>query len=601
MALLSFALFSFQAQSAVESVALEPVPLDNAVDCHRILFRSSKHFKGTIFAVPRVLPGNGVYAATGLESTRIFNIMPSKNPGYYDLTVYLYFPANEEYAKSFRASLSQNDPAACNWDEAIRAINKDVADPAQQIKTISNIPLTSIEMRVPGFGKSGRVGSFGSAEEPSILEYYGKSISVHFEISEQERQTFESQVVSTGINASLKLNFQARSRTGSVSAKIDTENLTANFAAEVKAKGLKYLGEADVAAFLKSALQRTSIEIQGEGGTSNESIAKVTKLIVEKVFKEISLLPAEAETIKDVSPKESKGLVDIAAVVEILKTRVSGEISFEMFSASEVATAQTELYLQTDRLNDPHSAEVTVKAQYLDPSSGIFLNAGETMTIVPSYWYTDKIEYPEQKAYLTEHDLKTLKLSSSFSDLTNERMHIANKTINENVVAVGSWSPFPFPDQVRLPYSFRWLRVRRVATRYRMASGEIPTTFEALKELPVLLSFSKLGDRKLTRLSDLIEENEFWKAVYDAKSGRIILTAKVDLGTVRFRERFTGKDSIKVGSTPVILDEVYEIQKSPFGKTETRDHEILRADPKPILMQKAVVFNVGRPKKLTDK
>jgi hypothetical protein len=596
------AIFSLQAPAAVESVALDYVALDNSVDCHRTFFRSSQHFKGTIFAVPRVLQGNGVYAATGLESTRIFNILPSKNPGFYDLTVYLYFPANDESARGSKASLFKKDNEACNWDEAIAAINKNIADPKDWVKVASNIPLTAIEMKIPGFARAGRVGTFSSIEEPSILEYYGKSISVHFEITELERQLFESQVVSYGgIDASIKMYFRARSRTGSVNAKIDTEGLVSNFSAEAKAKGMKYVGEANLAALLTSAVQKTSIEIHGEEGSSSESLGKVTLQIIEKVFKEVSLLPVDTAAKKTASAKDPSSVVDVSAVMDILKKRLSGTISFEMFSASEVASAQREVNLQTERLKDPNLNEVTVKAQYLDPSSGVSLNAGETITIVPAYWYIEKFEYREKKVYLSETDLKDLRLDEHFSDLTDERMHIANRTINNNSVAIGSWYPLLFGDKVQLPYRFRWLRVLREASNSRISSNEIPTTYEALKELPVFLSFSKLGDRKFTRLSNLMGDNEFWNAVYDTQTGRIILTAKIDLGTIRFRERIRGKENIEVGSTPVILDEVFEIMHSPFGRKSTRDYHMIKSDAKPMIKQKAIVFNVSRPMKLAGK
>jgi hypothetical protein len=596
--ILTLSLLSLAAIGAVESVELDFVPLDNSVDCHRILFRSSQHFTGTIFAVPRVVPGNGFYAATGVESTRIFNIMRSKKPGFYDLAVFLYFPANEEAIKSTKASLFKKDIGACNWDEALMAVNRQIPDTEHKINTISNIPLTSIEMRIPGFEKSGRVGTFDTGEEPTILEYYGKSISVHFEISETELKMFESQVVaSTGLNATILLRFQARSRAGSVNAKVDTEGLVNAFSAEAAAKGLKYVGEADLAVLLKSSLQRTAITIQGDEGSSSENVSKVTQQILDKVFKEVSFLSPNPESKKSkTAGKSESAAISISAVVDILRSRISANISYEMFSASEGAMAQMELNLQTDRLNDPDIAEVTVKAQYLDPSSGMYLNAGETITIVPSYWYTDKIEYLVRRIPLSDYDLRNNNLQDYFSDITNEHMRISDGTINGNLVALGHWHPLVSNDTIKLPYTFRWERVVREANRKRLESGEIPTRIEVLKDLPVFLSFSKLLDRKQTRLSELMDEKEFWSAVYDHSTGRIILTANVDLGIVRFRERINGKDNIDYDTKPIVLDEVFETIRGPFGAPEVRDHQVLKSDAKSIIKQKAIVFNVSRPK-----
>lgn len=598
----SMALSSLITYAAVESVELDFVPLDNSVDCQRILFRSSSHFEGTVFAVPRVVPGNGVFAAAGVESTRIFNIVPADKPGFYDLAIYLYFPANEELIKTSKASLSRKDLGACDWDEVMIALNKDISETNQQVKTISNIPLTSIEVKIPGFEKSGQVGTFGADSEPSILEYYSKAISVHFKISEAERQNFESQVVSsTGLNASIRLHFQARSRTGAVSAKVDTEGLVANFAAEASAKNLKFIGEGELNAMLKTSIQRTKIEIQGNEGSSIDT-SKISQQILDKVLKEVSFVPTATMDEKDAKDevktksKNSSGIIAVSAVINILKAQTSGVFSYEMFSAPEVATAQLELNLQSDRLNDPDSTEVTVRAQYLDPSSGLLLKAGKTITIVPAYSYTDRIEYLERREYLSELDLKTLQLSSLFPDITNEHMKIENKSINGHLVAIGSWLPFPALDLTFIPYKFRWIRVLREANRRRLESAEIPTNFESLKELPVFLTFSKLGDRMQTRLSNLMNENKFWSAAYDANTGRIILTAKMDLGIVRFRERFKGPEAVGYETNPEILDEVFETIESPLGKVESRAHQVLRSDNRPLNKQKSIVFNVSRPK-----
>jgi hypothetical protein len=601
----SIALFSLIVNSAVESVELDFVPLDNSVACQRILFRSSSHFKGTVFAVPRVVPGNGLFSAAGVESTRIFNLVRSQKPGFYDLTIYLYFPANEELIKTSNGSLAKKDPGACDWDEVMIALNADVSDANQQVKTISNIPLTSIEMKIPGFEKSGKVGTFSTDTEPSILEYYSKAISVHFEISEAERQKFESQVVSfAGLNASIRLHFQARSRTGSMSAKIDTEGLIANFAAEASAKNLKVLGEVELSTLLKTSLQKTKIEIQGNGGSSADSINKISQQILDKVLQEVSFAftnenSKETNGESKTDSQNSSSNIEVSAVINVLKTQTSGEFSYEMFSAPEVATAQLELNLQTDRLNDPDSTEITVKSRYLDPSSGLFLNAGNTITIVPAYEYTDEIEYLERREYLSHLDLKTLQLRALFPDITNEHIKIENKTINGNLVAVGSWLPFSSLDFAPVPFKFRWIRVLREANRVRLSSANIPTTFEALKDLPVFLSFSKLGDRMQTRLSNLMDKNEFWNAAYDVNTGRIILTAKTDLGIVRFRERIKAADAGGPETSPIILDEVFETIENPLGKIETRAHRVLRSDSKSLTKQKSIVFNVSRPKVLS--
>lgn len=592
--LIPFFLFNVaHAKSGVESVQLDYVALDSSVECNRILFQSSQHFKQTIFAVPRVVPGNGI------ESARTYNITPTNRVGIYDLAISLYFPSNDELVKTGGASTFKKDLMACNWDKVKYDLNRNIKDPELQIQRVTPIPLTSIEMRIPGVQALGVIGrSVETNEESDILDYNGKSLTVHFDVNEVEKNLFQSRLVSEeGISTSVKFRFQARSRNGSVRAKIDSENLAMNFSAAASAKGLKYLGSADLSATLKSSVTSQSVQVTSEAGTGDD-ISKITNMLVDKILKEVGLAMNQVQLNETDRAKAGSGQIAVAAVVEILKTKMGSEISFNLVSAPESATAQTELIIRTDRLNDPNNAEIKLKAGYIDPSSGFNLKAGETIAITPAYWFIDEIKYIEQREYLTESDIKTLKLANIFEDLANENMSIKNISLNGILFAQGEWTPFSGRSPISSPNKYRWARIRSTPSVSRKESNVFSAGMQSLNNLKVYLTFSALGDSQLVQLSDFVNipENPFWKALYEPQTGRVLLTAKKDLGNVRFRERMRGKNELARAPNPVILDQILQERINVFGNHTYTASKVLKDDSQAITLQKTVVLYVTRPR-----
>jgi hypothetical protein len=578
------------AKSNVEAAQLDYVALDASVDCNRIFFKGSQHFKGVLFVVPRVVPG------TGVEGGRTYNLRPIVGkPGFYNLMINIYFPANDELAKS-NASNFKRDRLACNWDLVKNAVNKDIADPTQRVQTISRIPLTSLEVRIAGIQDVALLGrSLVSSEEADILDYYGKSMTAIFQINESERIAFQSQLVSNeGIPASVKFRFQARNRNGSVHAKVDTATLTRNLSAAVKGKRL--VTSAELSVMLKDSLTANSIQITSEGGSSPELIEKISSQIIAKIFQEISLKAKDAETRKATA---GSGTVSAAVVMDIVKTKVSGEIDFNLISAPETATAQSELRLHTESLNDPNITEIKVTSSYLDPSAGMDpLKAGQTFSISAAYWYMDRITYPEVRRYLSLSDMLEMKLNGLFDDLNNSNMKVENVSVNGNVFAEGTWAAYPGFSFISSPKKYRWVQIIREANRARVISELIPPTLKALTSLPISLTFSELNDRRLFSMADLLEPNPFWTATFDKFSGQLFITAKQDLGHIRFREQMFGKENMELGP-PVVLDEVLEQKLHFFGEKEYVERHVRKADQKPMIKQKTIVLYVSRPRVLS--
>lgn len=580
------------AKSGVEAAQLDYVALDTSVECNRILFRSSQHFKHTLFVIPRIVPG------TGVDGARTYNIVPTGKPGVYDLTINLYFPSNDEVLKSSTASVIKKDNMACNWDEVKYSLNKNIQDPQLKITTIGKIPLTSIELRIPEIKDVGLIGrSITTNEEADILDYYGKSLAVHIKITEAEKSIFQSKLVSQdGIGAIVKFRFQARSRNGSVHASVNLENLVQNFSAAASAKGLKFLASGDLETTLKSSLTENSIRITNESGTTEDS-ARITNMLIDKIFKEVSLSTENISAGATKQAKAGSGQVSVAAVIEILKTKINSEISYNLVAAPESASAQTEIKLRTDRLNDPNVAEVTLIAGYGAPSLGLTLNSGQSTTITPSYWSLDKINYIENRKYLSSGEIQNLNLGSYFPDLLEQSMVVQDIDINGTLLAEGKWTPLSGSSPVAMPGKYRWVRIQKEPIRFRDSSNIIQPTLEALTQLPIFVSFSELGDRRLFKLSELLEENPFWSATYDTLTGRLIVTAKQNLGTLRFHDRMRGKENIQYASIP--LDQVFQIRTGFWGGLTYQKAHTLREDPRSIILQKSIVLSVTRPKNLT--
>jgi hypothetical protein len=618
---------SAHATPAVEATQLDYVALDASVECNRILFQSSQHFKRTIFAMPRLVPG------TGLEAGRVYEISPAERPGFYHLYLRFYFPANDEVIKGSAASSFKRDLQACNWDAVKHAINKSIPDSRDRIETVSRIPLTSLEVRIPGIRSVARIGrsqdeavfvekptakgpmntkDTAKEGEANIIDYYGRSLTAHFLINEADRAFFERQIVSgSGMPVEIQLRFQARSRDGSVHARIDTQNLIANFEAQTSIQGLKFLTGAQVAVALRASLNEKSIQISTESGSS-ATIQNVADKIFDKVMNEISLsIPAKPEAkAADGKPPAggaAEGKIALAAALDVLRTKVSSEISYNNFTGSEVATAQTELAFRVDRLNDPNVAEVELKAGYKDPSAGFTMNAGQSITINAAFWFIEKIKYPEVSVYLNLSDLKLLELGTVFPDILDHQMEINNIELNGILFAEGKWKALSLVPNFQ---RYRWRRVIRTADRVRTSSGVIEPTAEAMAELPVAISFSELGDRRFFKIKDLmasgatdtksgaIVENPYVSTLFDRTTGRLVLTAKQNLGTIRFRDLMTDTASLKVEPKGVVLEEVVQETLNPWGKRSITQRHSLKSDADPIVLQKTLLLYVGRPRVL---
>lgn len=148
-------LLSGQVHSAgVDGAQLQPVSVPVDSSCNRIFFRSSQHFNHTVFVVPHAVPGT---FGDGDDRNFAFAPIPGanlQNPDAQKWFLYLRlrFPSDGEVSNSRGASTLAVDEHMCDFDNVKLQINR--ADPSLKVFTIAPIPLTSIQVNIPGIKMS---------------------------------------------------------------------------------------------------------------------------------------------------------------------------------------------------------------------------------------------------------------------------------------------------------------------------------------------------------------------------------------------------------------------------------------------------------------
>lgn len=82
--------------AGIEAIQLDHVPIDASLRCDRIFFKSTQHFKGTIYALPRIM--------TDTNEIKEDIVSLTKNPKNnaekpYQLSFKVYFPGDDEEIK----------------------------------------------------------------------------------------------------------------------------------------------------------------------------------------------------------------------------------------------------------------------------------------------------------------------------------------------------------------------------------------------------------------------------------------------------------------------------------------------------------------------
>jgi hypothetical protein len=610
--LLSGLLLSVSSQAAgVEAIQLDYVPLDASLKCDRIFFRSTQHFKGTVYALPRIMTDtDDIYE----DIVRI-----EKNPKNiagkpYQLSFRVYFPRDDEEIKEKTAMDKAPKFKSCNFEAVKYFLNQ--INPENPIHTIASMPLTSFEVSIDDFisdvaSSKRQVGRSSSDGDVDIIDYQGKSYNFSFDITENEQKALLHAVqTGEGLQARVRFQFQARKRDGSLSVKIDTAKLAANFEAKANGKYGKMV-KADVAATLKMAIDSTQLSIDSQS-SSSEDFNKIADKIIEKVLAEInfsvSAITSDPKTSEPADAGQDE--ISIKVVADIIRQKVSQNIEYNNVKAAETASAESVIQLEASAL-DPSISQMRIAAGDGDTSLNEPLYAGQTVKISPAYQSLMYIEYREKVSYLSVEQLKSDTYSSFFQQLlTDGRYTIVNQERNGQLVAVATPSLMSSPQDYFMT-EYLWRRVEKVPIIARYPRVTMGNNLEDFDRFPITVAFTNVGNqRKRFKFSELLTPNENWDAHYDGNEGVIVLTAKKDLGLLVLKQRFLlyegnndsladeeDKDDSDFVREKITTEAIVKEKRNSWGWGDIEDSEPLkvRINTKATTKKRIVFFNVTKP------
>lgn len=587
------------AAGGIDSLRLDPVALDARVDCDRVFFSSSHRLPGTIFVMPRVAIGTSA-------DSQLFAIEPAPEGGYV-LHVGVYFPRDDERVK-VQFNRGMPDISRCNFETVQYFLNKKAQASGGRVDTIARMPLTSIQISIPGISKPYTIGKNAAGNaDVDILSYFGSSYTAEFHLTEEEKDNVQRRLAhAQGLQFNVGFRFQARRMDGSLSAQVNWSALAASLKANAGAK--LAISKPELEAMISGSMSNLNVKISAEESDS-EAFKKISGRIIDLVLDQKDFVvetPKAAGTDskkdshadKNASDEKDGGkLLNLKAVINFLAKQTTKNFYYEQVGKAESATAETVVNIKT-RITDPWTREVLVTSGERDPTIPNVIKKGQTIRITPAYSFESKMEYQEKKSYLTAQQVRDLNLQFEFEDLQSGRMKITNQEINGYLVGVGRKSLAAAPDaplQIYTPTRYSWIRTERIPTE--VTSGgvrvyEQGVSIAALRNIPISVTFSGLG-RGLFHLADLTVENTNWSARFN-ESGAIILTAKRDLGMMTLRESFQeGRD---FSAEDVDYDEIVQVARGPWGGVTTTGPIKLQTDRRTKVRTKTVVIYVSHPR-----
>lgn len=594
-------MFVANSHAGVEAIQLDHVPIDVALKCDRIFFRSTQHFTGTIYALPRIIVDRDEYYDDIVRVTK----NPKETAGKpYIIGFKVYFPRDDEEIKTKSDYDQATQFKACNFDQVKTYLNS--VDPKNPIHTVASMPITSFEISLPDFLASSKlVGRTNDNGDADIIDYQGRTYNFVYEITEKEAQSMMDAFQSgEGLQARVRFKFQARRRDGSLSVRVDTAKLAANFETNVKAK--YKIAKGDIEAALRLAMEDGVLEINMQEGSPE--FASISNKIIDKVLAELNF------TIKDIEPgaspkvEDSDAEVDVKLVANIIRSKVSQSIEFNNVKAAEEASAESPLELNTGSL-DPSITQVRVVSGEGDVSLNEPVRVGNTISIIPAFHSSLFIEYVEKVSYLSVEQMKSDSYSKYFQKmLTSGQWNFRND--DRNGVRVGIASPaIMFSNPLGIGAEYAWRRVELSPQLARNPRQTMEAGLDQFDRFPITVAFTGVGNqRKRFKFKELIGENPYWQACYDDFTGTLHLTAKKDLGLMVFKERFllTNKnnDSLaeeKDQNDPDFARKIVETEtliretRTLLSITDSAPVSV-RTNTKATTRRRAVYFNITRPK-----
>lgn len=581
----------------IEAIQLDYVANDVSLKCDRIFFRSTQHFKGTIFALPRVIPDVDDHFE---DLVRIVK-NPKDTPGKpYILGFSIYFPRDDEEIKSKTTFDEAAKFKACDFERVKNYHNK--INPDDPIHTVASMPITSFTISLPDFVVTEKL-VFNDEEKSNedIIDYQGKTFDFTYEITEKEMRAIKE--APNGIQARVRFKFQARRRDGSLSIQLSTDELATNFEAHLHAQDKTKIAKGEIEAAVRVALKATNLSINTQEGSAEFS--GIAGKIIDQVLAGLNF------NIKDVVPGEpakledSDAQIDVKIVAEVIRSKVDSNIEYNNVKAAEEASAETTVQLEPSQL-DPNVIQLRVAAGEGDAVLNRAILRGDTVTITPAYYSELEFQYQEKVSYLTEQQIKSDEYSRFFRQmLTSGRWNIENQNRSGFDVGVVTPTIMSAPKDYFLT-EYAWRRVERlrvVSANPRTTMGTTPEDFD---RFPVTVAFSNVGgQRRRFAFNELIGTNDYWTAHYDKFLGSIVLTANQDLGTLVLKERFllnegnndkmanaSEKDESDFRRDPVVTEELIREKRTTWTDIEDSKPEAVRRNGKAEYKKRVVFYNL---------
>lgn len=270
---------------SADGVSFDPVPIDVNIDCNYHLLQGTQRFRGTYFVIPKVK------IARDREDKTAMKILPLAN-GNVAFDFAMNFERGTE-SRNTKPGLpeAQRYANTCNFEKLRASINKhyeDLQQPENKVWSLSPLPITNVEIRIDGIGKSVLL----SPEGTNITTWLGDTISTSIELTKGESERLISKV-SRGLGIQLVNSFKFEARE---TREFGSMNFKGSDVAKALQTSLGYSGpiatgivlEADLKTKLVDAIRASSAEavIESDSDKLSSAAESLIKLMIEKVSPE---------------------------------------------------------------------------------------------------------------------------------------------------------------------------------------------------------------------------------------------------------------------------------------------------------------------------
>jgi len=552
-----------------DGVEFQPVPLDTSVNCSSVILKGTRRFQGTAFVMPRLL------VSLNKQQETMFEILQTDVDKYL-LRFAIYFPRTDEDL-DVRIEKSHVQLNGCHFDAVLAELNKGIKEDERKIRTLARIPVSSIDVRIDGIKTPFTVGG----AESSMLNYAGSDHVVEFPInSRRELEAIMARIqgdIGLGIHVAVK--FSARSADGALFADVDLRALSAGLGAALR--GYTTIGVGELSGAIGAELKKMNLNIETEAGSGdvyNMLANRITDIVTSVLLTDAGApLPAGQGTfqqnygtngsvyypqnggvydgydgtmtdptgaggqifspsgtinngrVRRPRPPETNGTlgrVSVAAALDVLRKRSRIRVEYKNSGASEQHVYATSVLFRGE-VSDPDVRSINVySGETLGRVLPNRLVRDNPIALSAVSYIPERIEYVPRTRFFTEKQLRANSLHEKFSILRDEKLKVEDLFLKDGLV--GAMKVPPQWNRMNANF-YVWGITELFPQTKTLPAQEIELSANALRTVPVVVSFSKVGARKF-KLADLLTNNQMWLGKWDDLGGKVILIPKANLG-----------------------------------------------------------------------